>query len=148
MPKVYTTMQGRKIDIDKLRARNEQVRAVGNMPVNARGDQVGAGGKIIKTREEVAKDYYNTKAYNEANPKAVANAQSKSSTVEAQPTTAVETKITEPMVEIQKAKTIKKTVVKKAEPKTEPKIESKSVEQTQTQTQTDTTSGIDAAFND
>ena len=146
MPKVYTTMQGRRIDIDKLRARNEQVRAVGNMPVNARGDQVGAGGKIIKTREEVAKDYYNTKAYNEANPKAVANAQSESSTVEAQPITAVEIKITEPTVEIQKAKTIKKNVVKKPEPKTEPKIESKSVEQTQTQT--DTTSGIDAAFDD
>ena len=147
MPKVYTTMQGRRIDIDKLRARNEQVRAVGNMPVNARGDQVGAGGKIVKTREEVSKEYYNTKAYNESNPKSVANAQRKEAKAEVQTTTPMETKISEPKVEIKKPKTVKKTVVKKAEPK----IESKSVEQKQaeqTQTQTDTTSGIDAAFDD
>jgi outer membrane biosynthesis protein TonB len=146
MPKVYTTMQGRRIDIDKLRARNEQVRAVGNMPVNARGDQVGPGGKVIKTREEVAKDYYNTKAYNEANPKSVANAQNKETKVEVQTTAPVETKISEPKVEIKKPKTVKKTAVKK----TETKVETKSVEQPkqETQIETNTASGIDAAFDE
>jgi hypothetical protein len=51
--KVYKTMQGRELDMDKLIARNEMEIAVGNMSVNARGDQIGAGGKIIKTREEL-----------------------------------------------------------------------------------------------
>ena len=46
-------MQGREIDMDKLIARNEMEIAVGNMRVNARGDQVGPGGKIIKTREQL-----------------------------------------------------------------------------------------------
>lgn len=143
MPKIYTTMQGRRIDIDKLRTRNEQVRAIGNMPVNARGDQVGAGGKIIKTREEVAKEYYNTKAYNEANPKAVSEALTRNQTM--QPTE-VDVEIAQPIVEVKKTKTVKKPAVKKAETKTE----SKSVETTQTETQseTNTASGIDAAFDE
>jgi hypothetical protein len=42
--KMYRTMQGRMVDIEKLRASNEGVRAVGNMNVNARGDMVGSGG--------------------------------------------------------------------------------------------------------
>jgi hypothetical protein len=149
MPKIYTTMQGRRIDIDKLRARNEQVRAVGNMPVNARGDQVGAGGKIVKTREEVAKEYYNTKAYNESNPKAASDVGSRKQTVETVQSTTVVAQTTQPIVEIKKAKTVKKTVVKKEEV-AEPKIESKSVEQPkqETQIETNTASGIDAAFDD
>jgi hypothetical protein len=51
--KTYKTMQGREIDMDKLIARNEMEIAVGNMRVNARGDQVGPGGRIIKTREQL-----------------------------------------------------------------------------------------------
>jgi hypothetical protein len=38
-------MQGRMVDIDKLRAANETVQAVGNMNVNARGDVIGQSGK-------------------------------------------------------------------------------------------------------
>ena len=49
--KLYRTMQGRLVDIEKLRATNEEVRAVGNMSVNARGDVIGSGGKIIKTKD-------------------------------------------------------------------------------------------------
>ena len=56
--KVYKTMQGRTIDIDRLRAQNEDVVAVGNMKVNARGDMIGNGGKIVKTKEQIMKDYY------------------------------------------------------------------------------------------
>ena len=51
-------MQGRMVDIEKLRATNEEVRAVGNMSVNARGDVVGTGGKIVKTKEQLMKEYY------------------------------------------------------------------------------------------
>jgi hypothetical protein len=51
-------MQGKAIDMDLLRQRNELTPAVGNVRVNARGDELGPGGKIIKKREEVLRDYY------------------------------------------------------------------------------------------
>ena len=41
-------MQGKAIDMDLLRQRNELTPAVGNVRVNARGDELGPGGKIIK----------------------------------------------------------------------------------------------------
>ena len=51
-------MQGRMVDIEKLRAANESVQAVGNMNVNAKGDVLGAGGQVITTKETVIKKYY------------------------------------------------------------------------------------------
>ena len=56
--KVYRTMQGREFDMDKMRERNELTLAAGNAKVNARGDILGPGGKIIKKREDVASEYY------------------------------------------------------------------------------------------
>ena len=56
--KQYKTMQGKAVDMDLLRQRNELTQAVGNARVNARGDELGPGGKIIKKREEVLRDYY------------------------------------------------------------------------------------------
>ena len=64
MGRVYRSMQGREIDMDKLIAKNELMPAIGNARVNARGDEIGNGGKIVRTREEVMNDYY------ENNPKA------------------------------------------------------------------------------
>jgi len=55
---VYKTMQGKEVDLEKLRKKNELTLAVGNVRVNARGDELGPGGKIIKKREEVVKEYY------------------------------------------------------------------------------------------
>ena len=57
-PKVYKSMQGRAIDLDKLRQRNETTLAVSNVRMNARGDELGPGGKIIKKREEATTEYY------------------------------------------------------------------------------------------
>ena len=54
-------MQGKQIDMDLLRKKNELTPAVGNARVNARGDELGPGGKIIKKREEVVKEYYNSR---------------------------------------------------------------------------------------
>ena len=51
-------MQGRMVDIDQLRAANESVQAVGNMNVNARGDVLGANGKVITPKAQVIKKYY------------------------------------------------------------------------------------------
>lgn len=51
-------MQGKQIDMEKLNLQNELLPAVGNMKVNARGDEIGAGGKIIRTKEQILQDYY------------------------------------------------------------------------------------------
>ena len=59
MVKAYRTMRGREVDFEKLSLKNENTPAVGNMKVNARGDELGPGGKIVRTREQVLADYYN-----------------------------------------------------------------------------------------
>ena len=64
MGKVYTSVRGKEIDMEKLSLKNETLPAVGNVRVNARGDELGPGGKVVKTREEILQDYYN------ANPRA------------------------------------------------------------------------------
>jgi hypothetical protein len=51
-------MRGKQIDMEQLNLKNELIPAVGNAKVNARGDQLGAGGKVIKTKEEILADYY------------------------------------------------------------------------------------------
>ena len=56
--RMYRTMQGRYIDIEKLRGANEDTRAVGNMNVNARGDVLGPGGQIATTKANVIAKYY------------------------------------------------------------------------------------------
>lgn len=56
--RVYKTANGRQINIDAIIAQNEESIAVGNMRVNARGDELGPGGKIEKTRDKVMADYY------------------------------------------------------------------------------------------
>ena len=49
----HRTSRGLPIDMDRLRLANETTIAVGNMKVNARGDQLGQGGKVIKTRAQI-----------------------------------------------------------------------------------------------
>lgn len=63
--KVYKSMQGKEVDLEKLRMRNELTPAVGNVRVNARGDELGPGGQIIRKREDLMK------VYNNQNPNAV-----------------------------------------------------------------------------
>lgn len=65
MGRVYKTMQGREVDMEKLMRQNELMPAIGNARVNARGDELGPGGKIVRKREEVIAEYY------ESNPKAI-----------------------------------------------------------------------------
>ena len=56
--RMYRTMQGRMVDIEKLRSANESVQAVGNMNVNARGDVLGSSGQVVTPKAEVIKKYY------------------------------------------------------------------------------------------
>jgi hypothetical protein len=54
----YKTMRGKTVDMDLLQQRNELTPAVGNARVNARGDELGPGGKIIRKKEDILSDYY------------------------------------------------------------------------------------------
>lgn len=58
-------MQGKEVDMDKLMRQNELMPAIGNVKVNARGDELGPGGRIVRKREDIIAEYY------ENNPKAV-----------------------------------------------------------------------------
>ncbi len=56
--KIYRSAQGRMVDIGALQLQNEEVRAVGNMPVNARGDLIDAYNRPINSRnQQVARQY-------------------------------------------------------------------------------------------
>lgn len=55
---IYRSANGKTVDMGALRLQNETVRAVGNMKVNARGDQVDQANRIISTKpEQVTKQY-------------------------------------------------------------------------------------------
>lgn len=49
---VYRTAQGKMIDMGALTLQNEQVKAVGNMGVNARGDRVDENNRVIDNRAQ------------------------------------------------------------------------------------------------
>jgi hypothetical protein len=66
--KTYRTMRGRTVDMDLLQQRNELTPAVGNARVNARGDEFGPGGKIIRKKEQAVKDYYKAEPRKVAEP--------------------------------------------------------------------------------
>jgi hypothetical protein len=71
MGKTYTSLRGKEIDMERLALKNENEIAVGNVRVNARGDEIGEGGKIVRTREQILQDYYknNPNAAREENRK-------------------------------------------------------------------------------
>jgi hypothetical protein len=48
----YKTAQGKTIDLGQLILRNETVRAVGNMNVNARGDRLDSANRVIDTKNQ------------------------------------------------------------------------------------------------
>jgi len=48
--KNYRSANNRTIDMDTLRLKNEEVRAVGNMNVNARGDRLDSNNKTVDSR--------------------------------------------------------------------------------------------------
>lgn len=56
---VYTSANGKPIDMGALRLRNEKVRAVGNMNVNARGDVIDDKGNVINSKTRQANQAYN-----------------------------------------------------------------------------------------
>ena len=62
MSKIYKTAQGKPVDMDSLRLANEAELAVGNMKTNGRGDELGPGGVVLKNRNQVVGEYYQSNA--------------------------------------------------------------------------------------
>lgn len=60
-----TSMRGAVIDMARYMAQNEDAIAIGNAMMNARGDLIGPGGRVIKKREEISAEYH------QSNPKSV-----------------------------------------------------------------------------
>lgn len=58
MARIYRSAQGLPVDIDSLRLSNEETIAVGNMKVNARGDQLGPNGEVVQGRNQVMDQHY------------------------------------------------------------------------------------------
>jgi hypothetical protein len=133
--RMYRTMQGRMVDIEKLRAANESVQAVGNMNVNARGDRLGTGGQIVTPKEKIIKKYYEQ-------PKGkVDDTPIKVKTMSAPK---VETKKT-----VQKMTPVAKKLEPKQEPIVAPKVEAEPTPVATFKPKTETTEkkGIDAALD-
>jgi len=55
--KTYRTSSGQQVDFGALLLNNETVPALGNMNVNARGDEIAPDGSITKSREEIMREY-------------------------------------------------------------------------------------------
>ena len=66
--KIYRTAQGKMVDIGALQLQNENIRAVGNMPVNARGDLVDSMNRPISAKNKQVTKQYNKQTLNSAAP--------------------------------------------------------------------------------
>lgn len=55
----YVTASGRSINMDSLRKANETKLVVGNIKLNARGDEVDHRGNITRSKEQRLQDFYN-----------------------------------------------------------------------------------------
>jgi hypothetical protein len=68
--KVYKTAQGQTVDIGALILQNENVRAVGNMNVNARGDLLDGNNKVIDQKNRQVQRQYKRQVQSIAVPPA------------------------------------------------------------------------------
>lgn len=57
--KIYKSAMGKTVDMGALLLQNEQVRAVGNMGVNAAGDIVDSNNQIVDRRNRQVQRQYN-----------------------------------------------------------------------------------------
>lgn len=64
---VYKSARGKQVDMGALRLKNETVRAVGNMKVNARGDHIDDMNRVVTPRNEAVNKHYQ-KASRNAKP--------------------------------------------------------------------------------
>ena len=71
MVKRHRSARGEQVDFDLLQSQNKNVIAIGNARMNANGDVLGSGGKIIRKVEDIPQENVAdpNAAYNQANPK-------------------------------------------------------------------------------
>jgi hypothetical protein len=56
---IYKSAQGKAVDMSLLAAKNEKIRAVSNMKLNARGDLIDSNNQIIKENNSRVSSMYN-----------------------------------------------------------------------------------------
>ena len=61
----HKTLRGELVDMALFTQANSKQVAIGNASMNAAGDRIGPGGKVIKTRSQIATEY------NQTNPRSV-----------------------------------------------------------------------------
>jgi hypothetical protein len=66
---IHRSANGKQVDMGSLRLRNEHVRAVGNMRVNARGDLVDDKNQVITPKNQQVNQAYNNQTNNTRKPK-------------------------------------------------------------------------------
>jgi len=132
--RMYRTMQGRMVDIEKLRAANESVQAVGNMNVNSRGDVLGPNGQVITSKEKIIAKYYEQ-------PKGMVSDTTVKGKVATAPQTPVKQTV-QKMTPVAAKPALKKTVA--PQPK---KVEVPPVETSKPKAESTSKSGIDAALD-
>jgi hypothetical protein len=72
--KTHRSALGRPVDMASLRAKNEKVRAIGNMLVNARGDTIDSNDNVINDANRRVNEHYMRSAVNRGIvPKATRN---------------------------------------------------------------------------
>jgi len=79
--KIHRSARGSIINFDELARLNPNVVAIGNANLNARGDQLGKGGKVVRKVSDIPEHQRPIPgaAYNEDNPNAVRQVSIKSS---------------------------------------------------------------------
>jgi len=66
---IYRTAMGKAVDMSALQQKNEKIRAVGNMSVNARGDTIDSHGRIVQpVTSKVSNAYSKTVGNRSAQP--------------------------------------------------------------------------------
>jgi hypothetical protein len=58
MSRKYRSARGKSVDLDRVLSDNENVRAAGNMNINARGDTIDSDNNIIQSRNDRVKNAY------------------------------------------------------------------------------------------
>lgn len=72
--KQYRTAMGKTVDMGALMLQNEQVRAVGNMNINARGDKLDSTNRVIDQKSRQVNRQYKKQSAGENVPTTTSNA--------------------------------------------------------------------------
>lgn len=72
--KQYRTAMGKTVDMGALMLQNEQVRAVGNMSINARGDKLDSANRVIDQKTRQVSRQYQKQTVRETLPATTSNA--------------------------------------------------------------------------